>query len=142
MERITNNFRKKCFLGATYVCTSCHRLLYRKSVQYLLNINWNEKTDTEQSALLMDLILKYSLGNLSKKENLTKVFDKKCCYPSMEGKLWVCITCLRAIKIGAVPVQCKANGLYLDNTPEVLSTLSDLEVHLIGKRIPFMTAKY
>ena len=99
--------------GPDFVCTCCHRMMYRKTV-----ILCNKTKYTKASPEL--------LGNA----NLTHI--------SSDGKEWVCKTCDRALARGSMPVQAKANRLQLSEIPPELSGLNALELRLISLRVPFM----
>ena len=43
-----------------------------------------------------------------------------------------------ALKLGRIPAQCKANRMALDEIPDELKDLNNLELHIICKRILFM----
>ena len=102
-------------LGPDYVCTCCHRMMYRKSV---ISCNKANYTYTKANA---DVIQKADLS-----------------YISFDGKQWVCRTCDRTLKRGNMPLQAKANGLQLCQVPPELSSLNALELRLISLRVPFM----
>ena len=58
--------------------------------------------------------------------------------PESQNKQWICKTCHNALKQGALPAQAKANSLELDNIPDELSDLNQLEVRLTSLRIRSM----
>ena len=116
IECAVSAFHSKVKFGPDYVCTCCHRMMYRKSV-----IPCNKAKYTKVSA---DVIQKVFSSNLS-------------CI-SFDGKQWVCHTCDRTLKRGTMPLQAKANGLQLCPVPPELSGLNALELRLICLRVPFM----
>ena len=59
-------------------------------------------------------------------------------YTSTDNRIWICVTCDRALKRGKMPRQAKANKLELDTVPSQLAELNDVEVRLLSRRIPFM----
>ena len=103
-------FHSEIKLGPDFVCTCCHRMMYRKSV-----IPCNKAKYTKASA-----------------DVIQKVFSADLSYI---GKQWVCRTCDRTLKRGNIPLQAKANGLQLC---QVLSSLNALELRLICLRVPFV----
>ena len=107
------SFRAKIAEGPIYVCTSCHRLLYR-------------------SAVLEMKVVKYAVKEGTK--NILQSVDKV----QTNGKSWVCRTCDRALKKGDLPVQSWDNGLGLARIPPELQDLRPLELRLISQRLPFM----
>ena len=114
ISSVIENFLNKVRIGAEFVCTICHRLLYRQSV---VGFNCD----------------KYVKLNADVK---SKVFE--LAYVCSDGKQWICTTCHAALNRGNIPVQTKANGLQLSPIPDELSDLNTLELRLISLRIPFM----
>ena len=102
--------------GPDFVCTCCHRLMYRKSV-----VSCNSA--------------KYSKCS---NDLLNCVFSSDLRYICDTGSEWVCLTCDRALKRGVLPLQAKANGLQLSEIPSELADLNALELRLICLRLPFM----
>ena len=102
--------------GPDFVCTCCHRLMYRKSV------------------------VPCNLTKYSKCSNdlLNCVFSAELRHVCDTGNEWVCKTCDRALKRGVMPLQAKANGLHLSEIPPELYDLNALELRLIYLRVPFM----
>ena len=109
-------FHSEVKLGPEFVCTCCHRMMYRKSVVACNKVKYT-KTSTDV---------------------LRKVFSPDYSYISFGGKEWICKTCDRALRRGYMPVQAKANGLQLSDVPPELSGLNPLELRLICLRLPFM----
>ena len=116
VECAVSAFHSEVKLGPDYVCTCCHRMMYRKSV-----ISCNKANYTKASA-----------------DVIQKVFNADLSYISFDGKQWVCRTCDRTLKRGNMPLQAKANGLQLCQVPPELSSLNALELRLICLRVPFM----
>ena len=96
--------------GPDYVCVSCNRLMYRKTVQEF-QVSKYDKASSE-------FVVPESV--------------------SAQHRQWICKTCHSALKRGVLPAQAKANNLGLDNIPVKLSELNPLEVRLISLRILFM----
>ena len=92
-----DSFLAKTKQGPDYVCTSCHRLMYKQSVTPL-NVH---KYTKASSALLAD------------------VLGPECLYTSFDGNQWICNTCNAALTRGNMPTQAVANGLRLSNVPHV-----------------------
>ena len=116
IECAVSAFHSKVKFGPDYVCTCCHRMMYRKTV-----IPCNKAKYTKVSA-----------------DVIQKVFSADLSYISFDGKQWVCRTCDRTLKRGTMPLQAKANGLQLCQVPPELSGLNALELRLICLRVPFM----
>ena len=99
-----------------FVCTFCHRLMYRKSV-----VTCNPA--------------KYSKCG---SDLLKCVFSADLRYVCDTGIEYVCNTCDRALKREVMPLQAKANGLPLSEIPTELADLNTLELRLICLRLPFI----
>ena len=102
--------------GPDFVCTCCHRLMYRNSVVQCNPAKYAKCGD--------DL--------------LNSVFSADLRYVCDTGNEFVCKTCDRALKRGVMPLQAKANGLQLSDIPPELADLNALEQRLICLRLPFM----
>ena len=91
-------FHAEVKLGPDFVCTCCHRMMYRKSVTLCNKANY-----TKASA---DVIQKVFSADLS---------------ISSDGNEWVCRTCDRTLKRGNMPLQAKANGFSMRlNHPDLV----------------------
>ena len=75
--------------GPDFVCTCCHRMMYRKSV-----VQCNK---TKYTKACPDV--------------LEKVFSADLSHISIDGREWMCKTCDRSLLGGSLPLQAKANGL-------------------------------
>ena len=116
IDSAISNFLGKIRQGPDYVCTCCHRMIYKQNV-----ISYN--------------IHKYTKCSTDVLEN---VFAEESNYTCSNGKQWVCKTCDGALTRGNIPVQAKANGFKLPSIPPEFSSLNSLEVRLISLRVPFM----
>ena len=116
VEEATNNFKSDIKKQPVYICTSCHRLLWKKGVRKFDMRNYNTTNATIKQLVLND---KYRKTNL-------------------DGSTYICFTCHKAIKENRIPTQSKANGLDLEEIPDKLKDLNNLEIHLLCKRIIFM----
>ena len=107
-------FHAKIKEGPDYVCTVCHRMMYRSGVRV------------------------YSRSNYCKGDQhvLESIFSIE--YVCSDGSQWICHACNQQLKRGSMPVQAKANGLALPNVPTELCNLKPLELRLICLRVPFM----
>ncbi len=115
IDAVIDKFMAKVRIGPEYVCTSCHRMLYRHSV-----VPFKPSKYTKDESELID--------KLSQHE----------CVSNIDGKKWVCKTCDGSLSRGVLPVQAKANGMELDDQPDELTGLNPLEKRLIALRVPFM----
>ena len=111
-----NNFKSEVKKQPVYICTSCHRLLWRKGVQ------------------------KFSIDKYNKvrPEIIQLVLDDKYRLSSIDGSTYICHCCHRTLKLGRIPAQSKANRMELEEIPDQLRDLNNLELHIICKRILFM----
>ena len=111
-----SNFRKECKKQPVYICTSCHRLLWRKGVQ------------------------KFSVDkyNTIRREIIQLVLHEKYRISSIDGSIYICHTCHAVLKLGKIPAQSKANRMALHEIPDELKDLNNLELHIICKWILFM----
>ena len=98
--------------GPDFVCTCCHRMMYRKSV-----VQCNKSKYTKASP-----------------DVLQRVFSADLSYISNDGTKWMCKTCDRALMRGSMPLQAKANGLQLSDVSPELSDLNALEKTTADKR--------
>ena len=111
-----NNFKLECKKQPVYICTSCHRLLWEKSVQ-MFTIERYSNIDTK-------------IRNL--------VLDEKYRISSINGSIYICHNCHKTLKSERVPTQSKAHGMDLEEVPYELKDLNNMEVLIICKRILFI----
>ena len=116
IEEAISNFQSQIKFGPDFVCTCCHRMMYKQSV-----VRCNPNKYIKTSSIVLD-----------------QVFCDKHSYISNDGNQWVCNTCDRALCGGNMPLQAKANGLQLCSIPTELSCLNPLELRLVSLRVPFM----
>ena len=116
IEDALHNFNAAVKEGPDYVCTCCHRLMYRKTVIQFRPAKYTRLSD----------------------ELLLQLFPPSLLYTSAQQKNWICKTCDSALKRGNMPTQAKANNLVLEPIPIELRDLNPMEIRLISLRIPFM----
>ena len=109
-------FLTKVKIGPEFVCTSCHRMMYKKCFVPFNSTKYKKATS----------------------DVLNKVFCDEFKHVCSDSKQWVYKTCDSALTRGNMPLQAKANGLQLQPIPPELSSLNALELRLILLRIPFM----
>lgn len=111
-------FLKACKMKPEFVCTCCHRILFRKTVVIFNESNYNFGHSTVERAL--------SEMNRYKSD----------CHDAE----YICVTCHNSLKrkTPKMPAQAVANGLDLPEMPPELSNLTEIERRLISLRIPFM----
>ena len=116
--RAADKFLKACDELPEFVCTSCHRLLFRKTVCV-----FSEN--------------KYDMNN----EVVKKVLDAEYRYKAEhQNDEYICKTCHHDLKRKnpKMPAQAAANCLTLPKIPPQLSGLNEIERRLISLRIPFL----
>ncbi len=113
-----DNFRKKCYELPEYICTCCHRLLWKQSVLPFKVENFN-----------------------SDKEVVKECFAPDILRETKPGEIYICTTCNKDLrkKNPTMPAQAVANGLKLDPTPPPgLLKPNQMEIMMFRKEIPFM----
>ena len=115
IDEITAKFKIQ-IKQPVFICTSCHRLLYKKGVQGFKKKNYDNVD----------------------KEVVNQVLAERFMKTSIDGKQYICHTCHRTLKKSKVPVQSKGNFMDLDPQPEVLKGLTPCELRLISRRNPFI----
>ena len=115
ISKITSLFLEKIKFGPDFVCCCCHRMMYRQNVQLFYNRKY-PKLSNEQFRTILEPYI----------------------YTSVDGNTWICVTCNRSLSRGKMPRQAKANELELDQVPDTLAELNEIEIRLLSLRIPFM----
>ena len=105
--------------------------------------DFSQCTPPEKSEILSTIHSKYYSNrnkvSLDVHRNIIKtVFNTETVRPGLNGKLYICVTCKRALKTSKMPTQAVANSLQLCPIPPELSDLNDLEERMIAQRTPFM----
>lgn len=118
IEEAAAEFQSEIKQTPVYVCTSCHRLLRRKTVREMNYSNYNNQPVAQKIVL-----------------------NKKYRKTHRDGKVYICITCHNALKRNKIPIQSQANGLELSEIPPELQDLNEIEQRLIAQRILFMQLK-
>ncbi|XP_076120789.1 uncharacterized protein LOC143101377 [Alosa pseudoharengus] len=127
-----DHFRKEVSCGPEYVCSVCHRLLFRKQVVECKRQCYERKGAEVDALANRCITLQY-----------LHICDVECeqgCHLSDSplSKLWICHTCHRKILGGKLPEESVTNNMHLDEVPGELKCLNSLEQHLIARHIPFM----
>ncbi|XP_052696227.1 uncharacterized protein LOC128174822 [Crassostrea angulata] len=125
-EEVIKSFKRLAMEGPNYVCSCCHRLLFKKQVQAC---EYQMYTKSESAKCISELCL-------------TNKYLHECSESCQEGctksSLWICYTCHRKIMNGKAPAEAAVNGMMLEDVPPELTKLNSLEQHLIAIHIPFM----
>ena len=134
------NFQIAMLRGPEYVCSCCHRSLFRKSVTAVTD-NIREKIKAAKSKQRSS-DKSYSEQNYFKKEpddsNSENIYLclEKYEMKSVDSKCYLCSTCKAALLMGRMPAMAVANGLQLNNAPD-RPDLTELENNLIAHNINF-----
>ena len=117
IEEAGMNFRKTLADLPEFVCTCCHRLLWRRSVQKFNKSKYDSTSEVIQKCFAQDII-----------------------YETKPGEIYICTTCNSSLtrKHPVMPAQAVANGLRLEPTPSTLQKPNDMERMTFRKKIPFM----
>ena len=109
-----------------YVCSVCHRLLFRKQVVKCNTAKY--ETSSSKTRLARTCIN----DNMLNKSNDSSVQRKS------RADMYICHTCDRYLSSGKMPAEACANRLQLQPIPPELQSLNILEKHLISRMVPFM----
>ena len=100
IECATKNFVKEIQKSPEYSCTVCHRLMYKEST-IELKISSYKNSDVPNAC----------------RTHLKTISDKE----------WICLTCHRHLKKGAIPPQAQVNNMSLPEETCILDDLTDFE---------------
>nr|XP_034326027.1 uncharacterized protein LOC105328140 [Crassostrea gigas] len=125
-EEVIRSFKRLAMEGPNYVCTCCHRLLFKKQVQ-ACESQMYQKSESAKCISEICLSDKYL-------HECSESCPKEC----TKSSLWICYTCHRKILSGKAPAEASVNGMILEDIPSELAKLNSLEQHLIAIHIPFM----
>ncbi|XP_006824386.2 uncharacterized protein LOC100379079 [Saccoglossus kowalevskii] len=132
IDKVTNTFRNEIANGPKYVCSVCHRRLFRDQVLFCKQEMYFNKGGNVSSIAEKCITKDYV-------HECTNTCDDNCLYLRQEHcRLWICFTCHRKLLKGKMPAEAVANNLYIKPIPEELKCLNSLEQHLICLHIPFM----
>ena len=101
-ETIKKKFWNKQACGLSYICCSCHRILFKTSVVPF-------EKDIEDD----DVVKGIRKGKLD--YCVSTDTDFKC-----EDRYWLCHNCKNVLKDGKMPNMCHANGLFVKSMPPEL----------------------
>ena len=116
IEDAMNNFKLECKKQPVYICTACHRLLWKKGVKHF---NMNNYNSVDSEIVNFVLAEKY----------------RKC---SADGLIYIFLSCNKKLQSWTIPAHSKAYCMDLEEIPDELKDLNNLELHNISKRILFM----
>ena len=111
LEKNLSTFRKMIKNSPEYVCTVCHRTLYKGNILKLDKIKYKHVEILEMCST-----------------HFESVTDIK----------WVCKTCHNHMLKGNIPPQALTNKMKHPEDSSILKELTDFEARLLAKRILFM----
>ncbi|VDI00600.1 Hypothetical predicted protein [Mytilus galloprovincialis] len=130
MSKVIEKFKKDVCEGPEYICACCFRLSFQNQVmEYKKDLYQKDSVKDVADTCISDKYLHKCLDEC----------EDECKYQGTSRQsLWICYTCHRKIQKGKVPAESFFNNLLLDDVPNELSKLNQLEQHLISLNIPFM----
>ncbi|XP_048256969.1 uncharacterized protein LOC125382713 [Haliotis rufescens] len=132
MENVTQSFAKNISEGPEFVCSVCHRRLFKKQVVQCKRTVYENKGSNIATVAERCITENYL-------HRCSDSCDDQCSFvDSPEGTLWICYTCHRKLLSGKMPGEAVVNNLELTPVPMQLQCLNELEQHLIALNIPFM----
>ena len=124
-------FRDATMLSALFVCISCHCKTFKSNVQ--------EFTDKIMSEIAAKIPLEDCIADLQVKTKIIIMGEKTS--SEEDGTRYICITCLKKLKVGKLPSKSVMNNLQLHDTDEKLRLndliMTELEGSLIAKNLIF-----
>ncbi len=116
-KKCQDNYLKEIEEKPIFICTCCHRLLYKKST-----IQFHEE--------------RYNFSDV----NVHATLDKNVRKTQLEGSEYICKICDKHLrkKFPDMPPQAAVNIGLLDVIPEDLKEVNGLERRSFGRQIPFM----
>ncbi|CAJ1060221.1 uncharacterized protein LOC121898666 isoform X1 [Xyrichtys novacula] len=131
MDFVIEQFLEKIKDGPAFVCSVCHRLLFKHQVSRckLDKYSSNTKTAGVAARCIKDVYVHKCMSS--------------CAVPcvlkaSPRGSLWICHSCHGKVSKGDEPAESASNNLTVDPIPPELACLNRLESHLIALHIPFL----
>ena len=124
-------FRDATMLSAVFICISCQCKTFKSNVQ--------EFTDKIMREVAVKIPLEDCIADLQVKTKIIIMGDKSS--SEEEGKRYICITCLKKLKVSKLPSTSVMNNLQLHDTDEKLRQddliLTELEGSLIARNLIF-----
>ena len=124
-------FRDATMHSAVFICISCQCKTFKSNVQ--------EFTDKIMREIAVKIPLEDCIADLQVKSKIIIMGDKSC--SEEEGNRYICITCLKKLKVGKLPSKSVMNNLQLHDTDEKLRQddliLTELEGSLIARNLIF-----
>ena len=123
LHNVIKQFRQITCGGPEYVCSVCFKLLFKSQVMKCIKSKYMDTSCISEKYL--------------------HVCNPQCTLiceiaKSDRSFLWICFTCHNKLRAGKLPAEANINNLQLNDIPEEIAQLNNLEQHLIGLHIPFM----
>ena len=128
VKKCIQKFIKSCSNSPVYVCTVCHRLLFRNGVKMCDITNYSEKHHENAQLCITGKYVHVCDDSCSSDCEIKK---------SSYGSEWICFTCDSYLRKNKVPPQSILNKMNLSEIPKQLEQLNSLENQLIGQIVPF-----
>ncbi|XP_066283397.1 uncharacterized protein [Branchiostoma lanceolatum] len=129
VKKAIEKFQIECKMGPEYVCTVCHRLLFRKQVVICNRSN----------SKYVQAVNHCFTGTYVHQCNLDCSPNACPTANSSRGREWICHCCHRhLLSKKTIPYEAQSNKMEVPVIPPELNGLNTLESQLIAKRIPFM----
>ena len=131
IEQVKMKFQSEIKEYPEYVCSVCHRLLFKKQVKKCSKAKYNTSPRKERLAeMCIDTELE---------QRCSETCELSCSsHRKSRQNLYICITCDRYLTSGKMPTEARANKLDILPVPQELQTLNILEKHLVSRMVPFM----
>ena len=140
-ERRLKTFRNECKFGPIFTCICCKRQLFKRGVRPLL-----KKRDLESHLKGSGMFKKYLASYASYEDESLKKAKKWSKFGRLDqslkvnGKFYLCHSCIRYLEKLEMPPLCSKNNLDYMKTPECLK-LTNLEKQLIAKSLVFIKVR-
>ncbi|XP_072565389.1 uncharacterized protein [Paramormyrops kingsleyae] len=132
IKYVIEQFRQKITKSPEYICSVCHRMLFKHQVLICKKDEYFKKSQA------IALVASQCITETYLHKCIDMCSDDCSSVIGPRGSLWICHTCHRKILDGKLPGESVANNLALDPVPVELQHLNSLEQHLIAMHIPFM----
>ena len=140
-ESRLKSFRNECKFGPIFTCICCKRQLFKRGVRPLL-----KRRDLESHLKGSGMFKKYLASYASYEDESLKKAKKWSKFGRLDqslkvnGKFYLCHSCIRYLEKLEMPPLCSKNNLDYMKTPECLE-ITNLEKQLIAKSLVFIKVR-
>ena len=128
IKKCIAKFKACCKEGPNYICSVCHRQLFKVGVRYCNKTVYCKNRSNAKLCITSKYVHRCD-------DNC----QETCKFKSTSyGSEWICHTCHRHLMAGQMPPQAAANKMDLFPIPPELKQLNILEKQLIALTLPFM----